>query len=256
MNELKIEKFAPLGYACDEAINTLCTNISFSGSNTRKIMFTSTHASEGKSFTTMNVMRTMAKLGYSVVHVDADLRKSVVRSSYGVVGVDRGLSHYLAGRAEMEEVLYATDIPGAYMVPVGKTVSNALPLLNSPRFGELLDWLAQAADYVIVDAPPVGTVIDAAQIAKSCDGSVIVVKYNSVSGKELQMVKQQMEQTGCPILGSVLTMVEYDNYLSKNYYYKSYYSHYSGYYGKDESTGEHKHHEGDSSKSKKSRKKK
>ena len=54
------------------------------------------------------------------------------------------------------------------------------------------------ADYVIVDAPPVGVVIDAAEIAKACDGTLIAVNYNDVSRQELLDVKQQIEQTGWP----------------------------------------------------------
>lgn len=81
-----------------------------------------------------------------------------------------------------------------------------------------MDHLAQQVDYVLVDAPPVGLVIDAAQIAKNCDGSLIVVNYNSVRRQELIDVKEQLEQTGCPIIGTVLNMVEYNHYLSKKYY--------------------------------------
>ena len=81
-------------------------------------------------------------------------------------------------------------------------------------------------DYVIIDAPPVGTVIDAAEIAKYCDGTLVVVNYNTVHRQELIDVREQLEQTGCPILGAVLNMVEMDSFASKKYYYKSHY-----YYG-------------------------
>ena len=117
------------------------------------------------------------------------------------------------------------------MVPVGREVSNPLPLLNSPKFRQLLDNLAKDFQYVLVDSPPVGTVIDAAEIAKSCDGTLLVVNYNAVSRQELIESKEQIDQTGCPILGTVLNMTEFDSYLSKRYYYKSYYSHYDKYYG-------------------------
>ena len=79
--------------------------------------------------------------------------------------------------------------------------------------------------------------IDAAQIAKFCDGTVLVVGYNTVRRQELIEVRDQIMQTGCPILGAVMNMTEYDSYLSKKYSYKSYYSHY-GYYTSD--TGERK----------------
>lgn len=233
MNNLIIRQFPSPSYSVAEAINTLCTNLSFSGEDVKKIMITSCHAAEGKSFLSMNIMRTMAKFGKSVVLVDADLRRSVINARYSLqfpdAGHEMGLAHYLAGKTEASEVIYSTNVPRAYMVPVGREVSNPLPLLNTHRFGQLLDDLAQQVDYVLVDAPPVGTVIDGAQIAKSCDGTLIVVNYNTVRRQELIDVQGQLEQTGCPILGTVLNMVEYDSFLSKKYNYKYYYSYYDQY---------------------------
>ena len=233
MKTLTIKQFPPLGYACNEAINTLCTNLSFAGADVKKIMITSCHAAEGKTFLAMNIMRMLAKFGKTVALVDADLRRSMISAKYTLQFEDPeekwGLSHMLAGMAEEQQVVYRTNIPGAFMVPVGREVSNPLPLLNSSRFASLLDSLSRQLNYVLVDAPPVGTVIDAAQIAKNCDGTLIVVNYNSVRRQELIDVKEQLEQTGCPILGTALNMVEYDNYLSKKYYYKSYYTKYDQY---------------------------
>lgn len=233
MNTITITRFPSLGYSGSEAINTLCTNLSFSGENVRKIMVTSCHASEGKSYLSMNIMRTMAKLGRTVALVDADLRRSMIATKYGFEfeGTEQhyGLSHMLAGMVEMEDVIYQTNLPGAYVVPTGREVSNPLPLLVSRRFEDLLDHLSRNVDYVIVDAPPVGAVIDAAEIAKSCDGTLIVVDYNTVRRRELIEAKNQLDQTGCPILGTVLNRVEFDSYLSRKYYYKSYYSNYDRY---------------------------
>ena len=202
-------------------------------------MLTSSHASEGKSFTSMNLMRKLAERGNRVILVDADLRRSVINSTYGVQfeekdGKAYGLSHYLAGIAELDDVLYQTDIEGAMMVPVGREVLSPIPLIVSGRFQELLDKLADKADYIIVDASPVGVVIDSAEIAKFCDGILLVVNYNEVHRQELLDAKEQLEQTGCPILGTVLNQVDYDNYTGKKYYYKSYYSHYSHYYKKSD----------------------
>ena len=235
MKSLVIGRFPAPGYSVAEAINTLCTNLSFSGADVKKIMVTSCHASEGKSYVSMNIMRTMARFGKSVVFVDGDLRRSVIVGKYGIQFPEDdkrfGLAHYLAGKAEIEDVVYSTNISGAYMVPIGREVSNALPLLNSQRFSRLLDHLARQVDYVLVDEPPVGTVIDGAEIAKSCDGTLVVVNYNTVRRQELIDVRNQLEQTGCPILGTALNMVEYDSYVSK-YYYKSHYSSY-GYYSSE-----------------------
>lgn len=230
MKSIEICRFAPLSYAGQEAINTLCTNLSFSGANVKKIMITSSRASEGKSSLSMNILRTMAKYGKRVVLVDADLRRSTITSKYYLRFEDEnnkwGLAHLLAGMIDKENILYSTNMAGAYIVPIGREVSNPMPLLNSEHFRKLLDALALAFDYVIVDAPPIGTVIDAAEIAKSCDGTLVAVSYNTVHRQELIDVKNQLEQTGCPILGAVLNMVPMDNYMSRKYYYKSYYSNY------------------------------
>ena len=128
------------------------------------------------------------------------------------------------------------DIPEVTMVHLPRVEATLAPLalLTNSHFAELLDMLARMADYVIVDAPPVGVVIDAAEIAKACDGTLIAVNYNDVSRQELLDVKQQIEQTGCPILGTVLNQVDYDNYMGRKYY-KSYskygkYGYYKKYY--------------------------
>ena len=237
MKQLKITKFPELDYAGSEAFNTLSTNLSFAGETVKKIMITSCHASEGKSYLSMNLMRTLAQRGMKVALVDADLRRSVLNAQYGLQfedgrNDDKGLSHFLAGMVGMEEVIYQTDIPGALMVPVGRDVPNPLALLSNHHFKDLLDALAQMVDYVLVDAAPVGVVIDAAEIAKSCDGTLIAVQYNDVRRQELLDVKQQIEQSGCPILGTVLNQVDYDSYLSRKYYYRTYgkYGYYNRYY--------------------------
>lgn len=227
MKSLTITRFAPLSYAGQEAFNTLCTNLSFSGEQAQKLMITSSHAHEGKSFISMNIMRTMAKNGKRIVLVDADLRRSYIVSQYGLRGNQggplNGVVHLLAGMSDLNDVLYATDIENAYIIPIGREVSNPLPLLNSDRFGEMLNYLSQHFDHVLVDAPPIGVVIDAAQIAKSCSGALMTIAYNEVHRKELNDAKRQLEQTGCPILGTVLNGVDAKDFSTRKYYYKYYY---------------------------------
>ncbi|MCL2811148.1 MAG: CpsD/CapB family tyrosine-protein kinase [Clostridia bacterium] len=228
MNKLEFSNFEPLDYACTEAINTLCTNLSFAGDGIVKIMVTSSQSSEGKSFLAMNMMRTMSELGKTVVLVDADLRRSFIASTFGVRPAKMpGLTHYLVGMSDAEGVLYETDIEGAYMVPVGRAAANSLSLLNTPRLTRLLDWLAKQFDVVLVDVPPIGVIIDAAEIAKSCDGTLLVVSWNRVSRRELNESKRQIERAGCRVLGTVLNNVFFDSIGSKKYYnryYRSYYT--------------------------------
>ena len=233
MNKVTISRFPSLAYTGQEALNTLCTNLSFSGVNIKKIMITSSHESEGKTFMSMNIMRTMAKFGKRVALVDADLRRSNIAGKYFLKFEDEqkrfGLAHYLAGIVDLDQVIYETNIENFWMVPVGRTVTNSMPLLNSRRFATLLNFLADKVDYVIVDVPPTGVVVDSSEIAKSCDGILLVVDYDRVHGKEFADVKNQLEQTGCPILGAVLNQVKMNDFMSKKYYYRSKYGYYTDY---------------------------
>lgn len=235
MKEVALKNLPEMSYAGNEAINTLCTNLTFSGEHMKKIMLTSCHASEGKSFLSLNITRTLAKLDKRVVLVDCDLRKSVVARKYLAYAGDnslKGLTHYLAGMVSIEDIVYeVVDVPNLYIIPCGRNVSNSLPLVSSPKLGELLDALAEQMDYVIVDAPPVGMLIDAAKIATNCDGTLLVVNYNTVRKQELIDAQEQLEQSGCPILGTVINQADFGDYLSRKYYYsRYYYSHYNYYY--------------------------
>lgn len=243
MKQVKIENFPQLDYATNEALNTLGSNIVFSGENMRRILVTSCREHEGKSFVSMGIMNTLASMGYSVVLVDADLRRSVIASKYGIrfPAEGMGLSHYLTRRIALEDVAYETDIPGAYMIPVGRDVVNSMQLLSSLRFEELLNQLAEKVDYVIIDTPPVGAIVDAAVVAKSCDGAIIVVSSNLATKKELVSAKQQIEKSGCPVIGAVLNKVEKSH--SSKYYHR--------YYGSYESKGYYRRDSEDESKGKK-----
>ena len=234
MNKLEITRFPPSDYAVTEALNTLCTNLSFAGEDIKRIVITSCRTSEGKSYLAMNIVRTLASLGKRALLVDADLRRSQIGVKFGLRFHPQrlqGLSHYLAGMCEVEDVVYTTDIPKVYMVPAGCEVMDSLSLLNTPRFSALLDQLAADMDVVIVDAPPIGVIIDAAEIAKSCDGALFAVSYNKISRKELTNAKKQIEQTGCRVLGCVLNNVEMNSYANRRYYHKYGYSKYhTGHY--------------------------
>ena len=111
-------------------------------------MITSCHAAEGKSYLSMNLMRTLAQRGIKVALVDADLRRSLVNSDYGLKYEDgrsdgKGLSHFLAGMVGMDEVIYQTDIPNAIMVPVGRDVPNPLALLTNSHFSRTAGYAGQ-----------------------------------------------------------------------------------------------------------------
>ena len=233
MQKLEITSFPTLDYASAEAMNTLCANLMFSGSKYHRIMFTSSRANEGKTYIAMNVARKMTELGKRVMLIDADLRRSAVDTDFKIKyakKAPKGLTHYLSGQCAMEEVLYQTNIDGMFLVPVGRRVSNSITLLSDAGLPKLLEYAAGIVDYVFIDAPPIGLLIDAAVIAKSCDGTVFVVRSSEISRKELMEGKQQIIRSGCEILGAVLNDVSLKSYSNRKYYSTRYHKHYTGAY--------------------------
>lgn len=220
MRSLEFTDFPKLTYEVTEAINTLCTNLTFTGRTYKKIMITSVIEAEGKSFLAMEIFRKMAELGKSVILVDADLRRSKIVARYGVrynTSSDLGITHYLAGKCTLEDIFYTTNLRRAYYIPVGYCVSNSLALISSPKFHDLLDQLAMQADYIIVDGPPIGLIVDASEIAKSCDGALFAVSYNRVHRGDLFEARKQIELSGCTVLGAVLNNVPMNVYNSRKY---------------------------------------
>lgn len=232
MKQATIKRFPALDYFGNEALNTICSNLSFSRRAVKSVLMTSCAASEGKSFVTMQIARNFAKRGRRVCVVDCDMRRSFLVKKYAIEtdGEWTGLAHYLVGYSKLDEVLYATNINGLYIVPAGRDVANPLPLLDTQYFAELIDHLSKMFDLVLLDTPPLGLVIDAAEIARNCDGAVFVVEYNKTRRKELGLIRNQMEQAGCPVLGCVINKMKFDTLSSKMYYNKTYYNHYNSEY--------------------------
>ena len=216
-------------YRSNEAYKTLRTNIEFSGSDKKVIVFTSCTPNEGKSTVTMGLAASLAEGGKRVLFVDADLRKSVLMGRHRVTGEVKGLTHFLSGQADVKEVILRTQEPNLFVTFAGPVPPNPAELLGSRRFEAFLDGARQAYDYVIIDAPPLGSVIDAAIIAKFSDASVMVISAKTISYKFARVVKDQLEKADCPILGVVLNKVD----MKQNKYYGKYYGNYYGNYGEN-----------------------
>ena len=236
--KVNFEKKKELDFKTNEAYKTLRTNISFSGDDVRVIALTSSVPNEGKSAVSFNLAYSLAEDGKNVLYIDADIRKSVTIARYGVDIETKGLTHYLSGQSDLKSIIYETNIENFSIIFTGQTAPNPSELLGNDRFKQLLQTAREEFEYVIIDCPPLGSVIDAAIVAKECDGAIIVIETDNASYKIVQRVKKQLEQSGCRILGAVLNKVEMGG---KGYYGKGYYGNYYGrYYGDYGNYGESK----------------
>ncbi len=212
-------------YFTREAFKVLRTNIQFCGTDVKVIAITSCESHEGKSTVSAELARAMAETGKKVLLIDADMRKSVMIARYSEEKGVIGLSQYLSGMANKEDVIYTAEKEGFDIIFAGKFPPNPVELLGSMRFKKLIEESKEDYDYVIIDAPPLGMVIDGAVIASLCDGAIIVVSIDMVKYRYVLNVKNQLEKSGCHILGVILNHVQ----KKKGTYYKKYYQKYQGY---------------------------
>lgn len=225
MQKINIENAQQDNYQVRESYRNLRTNIFLSGKDTKVVMFTSCGPNEGKSTVTMNLASSIADGGKKVLFIDCDLRKSVLVGRYRVKKGIKGLTHFLSGQNTLEEVIYSTNVENMDVILAGPVPPNPAELLDSPLFKDTVKEMREKYDYVIIDTPPLGSVIDAAIVATVSDGAVLVIAANQVSYKFAQNVMEQLKKTKIKIIGSVLNKVD----LSENGYYGK---HYGKYYGK------------------------
>ena len=228
-NRARIENMPVLPYAIEEAINRLRVNISFQGSNIRKIMIISTMPDEGKSFVSMQLWRQMAEADVKSVLVDLDLRKSVMIDKYRICQEDGGrilgTSFYLANDIFLEECVLRTGIVKGDILPNDDNLVNPSMLLEGDKLEDTLNALAETYRYVIIDAPPMNLVSDGERIGSLCDGAILVVRGGETPKKMVHNSMRQLERAGCPLLGIALSRVQGSG---GGYYYKQYGK---GYYG-------------------------
>jgi len=223
-----------LPYAIEEAINRLRINVSFFGTDIRKIMIVSSEPNEGKSFIAMSLWKQMALAGEKTIFVDCDMRKSVLVEQYQIEREDGkdlwGLSHYLSDNKKLEDCILTTDLPDGDILPNANNIVNPSMLLESRRFSELLDILAERYRYVFMDVPPLGLVSDAERIGHFCDGAILTVRSGETPRSIIRNSISQLERAGCPILGIALNRVG----ASSGKYYGGYYGrHYGSKYYTD-----------------------
>ncbi len=241
MNRMSIGNLPKKDYYVQTEIDRLRVNLGFVGADKKVILITSNTPDEGKSYISVSLWAELAKAGKRVCYVDSDMRKSVLRNTLQMRTDTKefmGLSHYLAGNCEMEDIVYLTDITdqdNAYLIPT-TTLINPSILLEGDRFSTLIDSLRRSFDYVIVDTPPMTLVSDAQFMSDKCDGCILVVRAHETSRYLVRNSVMQLRQSGCPLLGVVLNRLKadrqryYGRYGGK--YYGKYY--YGRYYGKRE----------------------
>ncbi len=193
-NSVNLANLKKGNYNYEEAIKTLRTNIQFCGSNIKVIMLESAVPNEGKSSMSFSLASSLAQIGKNVLLIDADIRKSVLVSRYQLDKEVNGLSQFLSGQKNKEEIIYETNLNNLNIIFSGPYSPNPAELLEEPVFSLLIQAVRAEYDYIIIDTPPMLNLIDGAIIANHCDGAVLVIESGKVSYRVEQKIKTAGEK--------------------------------------------------------------
>ena len=224
MQKIEIKQQKKLNFHISEAYKTLRTNVQLCGEDIKVVALTSCTPNEGKTSISFQLAQSMAEDGKKVLFIDADVRKSVLVGRYQMTTKHvKGLTHYLSGQSKLTDVICQTNVEGLDVILTGPVPPNPSELLGGKYFKELIATQREKYDIIVLDTPPLGSVIDSVVVARQCDGIMLVIAAEEVSYKFAMKVKEQLEVADCKILGVVRNKLRFK---TGGKYYGKYYGHY------------------------------
>jgi polysaccharide biosynthesis transport protein len=221
-----------------EAYRSLRTNVNYASVDRplRTLMITSPEPGEGKTTTTCNLGLALAQNGAQVIIADCDLRHPRVHKYFGLSN-RKGMANLFAQPDEvLDGALQSTSVEKLSIVTTGSLPPNPAELLGSQKMQRLLASMRETSDIILVDTPPALAVTDAAVLAPTLDGVLIVVRPGKTRASALRLTLEKMQQVNARVLGVVLNDIDIRNqpYTYSYHYYRNYsaYQHYYG--GKEE----------------------
>ena len=197
-----------MSFASHEAIKKLRTNLGIvlpQSDGCKVIGITSAQPGEGKSVSSINLAYSFAELGRKILLIDADLHRPTIGEKLAMTG-EIGFGDLLTSANEISSAVVPYVSSGGqtgFDVILTKPIENTSELLSSPRFSALLKALSEAYDYIFIDLPPIGAVIDAVIVGKHTDGMIVIARENETLKKQFDNCIKQLEFAGIKIFGLV-----------------------------------------------------
>jgi capsular exopolysaccharide synthesis family protein len=191
----------------------------------KTLLVSSPGSKEGKTTVCANLGLSLAQAGKSTLIVDCDLRRPMMHKFFGLKNLYGVVDAVVGGRSPQET--WQELLPGLWVMTAGPIPPNPAELLDSEHFAELLDWLRQEFDYVLVDSGPIDLVSDPAILASRVDGVLLVFDPRSSREDHVQRAMRSLGGVGANILGTVMNKVRVKG-TYRHYNDYSYYSHLQG----------------------------
>ncbi|SDP61735.1 tyrosine-protein kinase Etk/Wzc [Sulfitobacter litoralis] len=221
-----------------EAFRGLRTGMRFTlaARNAKTIMITSCAPADGKSFVSLNLAMINATLGTRVLLIDGDMRRGKLGRNFGVASKQAGLAQVLVGEADLLAATHTDPTTGLDFIGTGSRPPNPAELLESTSFSDLLSVLSEKYDLIIVDAPPILAVTDAAIIGQKTDITLMLVRHLVTTKPQMQSALKGLELAGITPAGAIIN--QYDMNKSRYGQYSTSYGYHYGAYKYNYSTEE------------------
>jgi capsular exopolysaccharide synthesis family protein len=215
-----------------ESYRTLRTNVSFASVDRplRTLMVTSAEPGDGKTTTICNLGVVLAQNGKRVIVADCDLRRPRIHTYFGLPN-RHGMTTLFAHAEVLANVRKTTQVDGLTVITTGSLPPNPSELMGSQKLQTILGTMLESADLVLIDTPPTLTVSDAAALAPSLDGMLLVVRPGKTRLSALKQTLEQLRQVNARVLGIVMNdVVTRGNPYGYHYNYYHNYAAYKDYY--------------------------
>ena len=191
-----------------EAFRTIRTNLQFVDVEHQQkvVVVTSALPGEGKSTTSANLALALRAAGTSVCLVEGDLRRPGLADHFGLER-EVGLTTVLTGRTSLAHALQPWGGRTMQVLASGVLPPNPSELLGSRSMEKILAELSLRFAVVIVDAPPLLPVTDAAAVGRLCDGALVVVRHAQTTRHQLDGALDALEAASVRLLGTVVNAV-------------------------------------------------
>ena len=202
-----------------EAYRTLRTNIEFSSLDQplRSLLVTSPAANADRVTALANLAVIMAEGGRKVILVDGDLRRPELHHIFGLDNAT-GLSELLREGGDLADLpLQDSGIDSLRLLTSGQLPQNPSVLLGGDRMQEVIAAMTAQADLVLISAPPVIAVTDAALLASKVDGTLLVIRARGTQREHVQRAKALLEKVNARLVGAVLSNASLDTSVSRYY---------------------------------------
>ena len=218
--------FLPVDRPADmfvEAVRGLRTSLHFTmmEAENRIVMISGPTQDCGKTLVATNLAAIAGQSGQRALFIDADMRQGYVHNIFGLEN-RHGLSCLLEGKRDFGEVIQHAEKGGIDVITCGPEPLRPLEMLLSERFIDIMSWVNEHYDIIIIDTPPVLAVNDAALVARAAGTTLMVARYDKTSVKEMENTVKRLQHVGVKVSGTILN----DIVKSAALFYSSGYSQY------------------------------